>query len=259
MPVSPEITSRADAVNAARASSDVWPARTCSAGSPAWCATRDARPRSAAEPVIRTAWPPAASCRATAANRFAGQRRPGRARAGVQQGKRLGGLPRRRQQQVSGVGRDARFLAEAAPPGHLVLAGPPVRAGEAARVLAAEYDQPSRVQRGDELMAGVSASVQVDGDVRRWARPRDGLQFARGQEFVERGGQRYQRRHGARCREHDPVCGESPADGAAGRHTGQEVAEAESAEDQNAQWHGQARSAPSRLAACSRVVDRPLR
>jgi hypothetical protein len=42
-----------------------------------------------------------------------------------------------------------------------MLAGPPGRAGEAARVLAAEHDQPSRAQRGDQLMAGLAASVQV--------------------------------------------------------------------------------------------------
>ena len=71
IPVSPDTTSRADATRAASSASDVRPASTHPSGSPASSATRDANPRSAAEPVTRTAWPAAASCRATAANRSA--------------------------------------------------------------------------------------------------------------------------------------------------------------------------------------------
>ena len=67
MPVSPEITSRADAAKAARPASEVRPARTCSPGSPARCATRDARSRSAVDPVTWTTWPRAASRCPTAA------------------------------------------------------------------------------------------------------------------------------------------------------------------------------------------------
>ncbi len=119
-----------------------------------------------------------------------------------------------------------------------MLARPPGRAGEAARVLAPEHDEPSRVQRGHQLMAGRAAPVQVDGDVGRRACPPYGLQFAGGQQVVNRMGQRDQRCQDPRCREHEPMGGKGPAHGAVGRHPGQEVAEAEGAQEKDARWHG---------------------
>jgi hypothetical protein len=155
----------------------------------------------------------------------------------MQEAERRGDLPQRRQRQVTRVGRDAGFLAQAAPSGHLVLSRQPDRAGEAARVLATEHDKPPRVQRGDQLMASRPASVQVDGDIGRRAGPPYGLQFARGQQFVNRTGQRRHWRQRLGCREHEPMAGESPAHGPVCGHAGQEIAETKGAEDKDARWH----------------------
>ena len=107
MPVSPEITRQANAVKAARSASEVRPARRAPPAAAARCATRDARSRSVMDPVIWTAWPPAASRCPTAAKLAAGQRRADAAAPGcssVNAGATgCGGA----EQQVTGAGGNA--------------------------------------------------------------------------------------------------------------------------------------------------------
>ncbi|MFY9934860.1 MAG: hypothetical protein WAK82_43350 [Streptosporangiaceae bacterium] len=137
-----------------------------------------------------------------------------------------------------------------------MLVGPPDRAVEAARVLAPEHDEPPRMQVGGQPVARRAASVQVDSQIRGFPGPGHGLQLAGGQQLVDRPGQRHQRRERRRGGEHDPVAGKGAADRPVGGHPGQEVAQAEGSQQQDARRHGQSSSA---RAACSRVVDRPLR
>ena len=140
-----------------------------------------------------------------------------------------------------------------------MLTGTPLRACEAAPVTAPEGDQPLRPERRDQPVAGRAAAMQVDGDVGGGAGPAHRLELGGGQQFVDGAGQRDQVSQPARRGQHDQVPGEGAPDGPVGGHPGQEITQAQGAEQEYPAGHGQRAPRAAAPAACSRVVDRPAR
>jgi hypothetical protein len=165
-------------------------------------------------------------------------------------------LARFAQQQVSRLRRDAGLLAQPAPSGYLVLVRAPQWPGEPSAVGPAEHDEAAGPERGDQAVAGRAAAVQVDRQVRRGTCPPDQGEFPRGQHLVDRPGERCEFGEHRRGGEHDAVAGKGAAHGPVGRHSGEEVTQAERPQQQDATGHG---PASATAAACSLVVDRPSR
>jgi hypothetical protein len=88
------------------------------------------------------------------------------------------GLTPRKKIEVVRVRRDSLLSQEAAPAPDLVFRGAPSRPARIAAGRVGEGDQPRRVQRAQQLVAGRAAAVQVHRDFGRRSGPRHRLELA---------------------------------------------------------------------------------
>ncbi|CAM5577204.1 hypothetical protein SFUMM280S_11527 [Streptomyces fumanus] len=190
----------------------------------------------------------------------------GGAGAGVQHHRagRRGGVRRAGQQQVGGVGVDAVRPQQAAPAVAFVFLGVPGRSVDLRGAGVGERHQLQRAQLRQQLVAGRAVAVQVDGDLGRGAGPVQGARHGPagrggGQQPVDGAGGGRQGGQFRRGGQHDLVVRVGPAQRPQRGDPGEQVAQAQGAQDEDGGPGGRGHRTPCAARASSSVEERPSR